>query len=241
MNPAAIMMFRDEEDIIYETLKKWQAIGIQAFYLTDNCSTDNSMKEVERFRAEAGNITVSIMNSNILNYPGREVYNFMKDKAIHYGHDWIFPIDADEQPASTIPDFDLHKYLEELADASEFYFCSFSIPYRDNFCNGKSRWHEPQRKVFGRVPYAWTLSYGSHQFDTQFSEKRDDFFYEHYPVRSYEQFRKKAINYMTAMVGNPDLLYHPHALNHEKWKEQGESFIENLYESCLSTLQWPPL
>ena len=46
---------------------------------------------------------------------------------------------------------------------------------------------------------------------------------------------------MTAMVGNPDLLYHPHALNYEKWKEQGESFIENLYESCLNTLQWPPL
>jgi hypothetical protein len=169
----------------------------------------------------------------------KTICNNLKNRAIADGCDWIFPIDADEQLVLPFTYENLLDYLTDLQKLSDFHFCAFEIPYKDIFPTGE-KWHEPQKKVFGRFPAQWVLSYGSHLVERVKPIEVEDGYYAHYPIRSYEQFKSKVTAYMTAFYQNPDMRSHAHARNYHLWQQQGEPFIQQLYDTCLATLQWPP-
>lgn len=255
MRPAVIMMFRNEADILSQTLHHWYNLGIRDFYLVDNGSTDGSRLCAEQF-ASMGVANVHIWFDTTTDFQQKAICNNLKNRAIADGCDWIFPIDADEQICfdSGINKYayfgnvrtkygNLIEYLEGLERRTDTHFCAFEIRYKDNFpakIGMACKWHEPQRKVFGRFPASWILSYGNHVIENTMCIELNDIWYEHYPVRSYEQFKSKATAYMEAFHQNPDMKNHPHTRNYHLWQQQGEPFIQQLYDTCLATLQWPP-
>ena len=53
MKPAAVMMFRDEADILGRCLDHWQTAGIDKFFLCDNGCKDASAASAEEPRRNA--------------------------------------------------------------------------------------------------------------------------------------------------------------------------------------------
>ena len=236
MKPAVLLMYRNEADIIYQTLSHWWTLGIGNFYLMDNASTDESNMEVQRFM-NTHRCTVKCFYTDKTNWPGREVYNEMKNIALKDGCDWIFPIDADEQLALPSQFEQVQEWLSTLKP--ETHFCAYLIPYLNIFPTGR-KLHSPQQKVFGRFTADWIISYGNHVIENTKMDQVYGAHYRHYPVRSYEQFYTKTTNYMKAMANNEHLTSHPHARNYERWKAEGDTFVQKLYDECLNTLIWPP-
>lgn len=240
MKPAVILMFRNEADILPECLYHWHVLGVRNFYLIDNGSDDESDMIVQWFESLSGS-KVTYKYTDRKDFPQAEFINRYKNKALADGCDWIFPADADEflripEQYSTIQD-----YLNTVEP--ETFFVAYQIRYKDIFLKDSnlSKWHEPQRKVFGKFPANWQISYGNHIASTGNMIELDDIWYDHYPIRSYKQFHEKVTNYMEVLSNNPDFKNHPHVQNYEKWICEGDKFIEKLFDQCLSTLQWPPL
>ena len=240
MKPAVIMMYRDEEDILYQTLKHWHNLGIRNFYLIDNNSTDKSRQEAELFAFQFHKVNVKFYQNPHDNYIAKAWYNAVKNTALADGCDWIFPIDADEQ-LSLPEEFDqIQDWLACLR--SDYHFCAYLIPYLDIFPTGE-KIHEPQQKTFGRFAADWVLTHGNHFVENTKMVAGDigGAYYKHYPIRSYEQFYRKTTQYMRAMANNPEFAGHAHARNFKTWQEQGDTFVQKLYEECLHTLIWPPV
>ena len=95
MKPAVLMVYKDESDILRESLTAWHSLGISDFYLCDNASSDESAGIVQEFAMIEG-INVRQYRNASVTWVGREMYNAMKFDALSDGCDWIFPTDADE-------------------------------------------------------------------------------------------------------------------------------------------------
>lgn len=224
MSTAVIMMFRDEADILDQCLQHWQSLGIDKFYLCDNGSIDSSYLIAKKYDPD----TIKDMRTN---WPGREVLNKLKNKALEDGHTWIFPIDADE--FLTLPHkHTLHEWLAKYDDTPQY--CWGEIKYLNIRPNGKLDWQEPHRKVFGKLHPDWMISMGNHVIEHNVATL-DPYgaYYRHYSLRSYPQFRQKMINYMTAF-GNSQFKDHPHAKSFLEWQVKGEDYLISVWNTLLN-------
>ena len=88
MSAAAVMMVRDEADILPHTLA-WLSSQVDAVYMLDNRSSDDS-----RVIASAAGATV-IDDSEVGYYQSAKTSS-LAQRAFRDGHQWVFPIDADE-------------------------------------------------------------------------------------------------------------------------------------------------
>lgn len=211
------MMARDEADIIEQSLSHWQRLGVKNFYLCDNGSEDDTLKEMQEECPGA-----YIIEEKATDWPGRRVLNHLKDRAIDDGCDWIFPADADE--FLIIPNrLTLSEWLETLDAKSGW----AEIPYLNFICNQPPKWQEPHRKCFGLLTKQMTICMGNHMIEESGPTfKAHGAYYEHFPFRSFEQFRKKTINYMLAF-SQTQFQDHPHAIDFIQWQREGEAFLQN--------------
>ncbi len=225
ITPAVLMMFRDEADIIAKSLMHWHSIGVKSFYLCDNGSDDLSQKIAAWFLKENAEKSQCITHRSDT-WEGRKVYNTLKLEALKDGCHWLFPADADEflqlpTGCDTVQDW-LAQYPQAPAVGL--------MPYLNIYPSGREVWQEPQRKCFGYFTPEMTISVGNHLVENHTDTLNPlGAYYRHYSVRSYPQFRWKMINWMTAFQGSefPD---HPHVENYRRWKAEGETFLENLYD-----------
>lgn len=234
MRPAVLMMYRDEADILQHSLAHWYALGVRDFYLCDNLSEDKSEVACIDFKLEHELAMVIHYRDQRPDWPGRERINQMKEQAIAEGCDWIFPADADEFLQMGDRYYCIQDFCAALQSLADSEYCSFEVPYLNIFPNGKTEWQRPQRKVFGKLRPDWIISMGNHLIENADSIElhHTQCYYRHYPIRSYQQFRRKMINWWTAFHNGPHQT-HEHAKHWHKWQEQGETYIENLYNELL--------
>jgi glycosyltransferase involved in cell wall biosynthesis len=225
IRPALLMMFRDEADILEQTLTHWRDLGIQRFYLCDNSSKDNSADI-------AANFADTVRMEYRTNWPASDVINTLKADAQRDGYNWIFPVDADEQIALPEGCDDLYDYIRCLDVKTDF--AIIELDYLNIYPNGKQYIQGTHRKVFGKFRSGWEIAMGNHLILNQPpTHDPKGAYYKHYGIRGYDQFRTKMINYMEAFnqMPFPD---HPHAQSYHLWQAQGESYIEQLYQNMLA-------
>lgn len=88
MSTAAVMMVRDEADIIGHTID-WLYTQVDAIYMLDNRSTDGTRELAE----EAGAVVVD--DSEVGYYQSAKT-SALAQRALRDGHAWVIPCDADE-------------------------------------------------------------------------------------------------------------------------------------------------
>lgn len=233
MKIAVLMMFRDEADILEGCLEHWYALGIRNFYLCDNRSADNSILIPELFVSlkaqEDTTLYTYVGRDPATDWPGKRVINSLKEKALNDGCDWLFPADADE--FLQLPDgHTLESWIAQYPTIPAW----GELPYLNILPNGREYWQEPQKKACGYIDYCMTISMGNHLIEGVAPILgMGGAYYKHYPVRSYEQFKRKLINYMIAFHQSPHQ-DHPHAQAYKVWVVEGERYIQDRYDALLN-------
>ena len=223
MKPAVVMMVRDEADILEHCLHHWEGLGVTEFNICDNASQDETPNILKRFAASK-KLNVRLSHESATDWPGRRVINALKDQAVDDGGDWIFPADADE--FLDIPFASVEDWIKSLECDKGW----GELPYLNILPNGKKNWQRPQKKAFGVIDKSMTISMGNHLIEGVAPTINVlGGHYQHYSIRSYEQFKRKMENYMIAF-NQSSFKDHPHAVSHKLWQEHGEDYIKQLWE-----------
>lgn len=228
---AVLMMFKDEEDIIGKCIDHWAKLGVDAFYLCDNGSTDDSMGCA--LHSININKTDYVFTHCIkTDFPQRQMINVLKGMAIKDGHQWIFPIDADE--FLMLPQG--YTLIDQWLVDSYYYVTDFfysQIRYKNIMPNGQY-WFEPEhKKCYGRLNPDWNISIGNHEI-----EGVKPLFYDssahlnHYQYRSYEQFKRKKLTFFKAFE-KAGYLDHPFVQQYRLYQKHGEAYLEQMWDYLL--------
>lgn len=228
MKIAVLMMFRDEADILRKCLEHWYSLGVRDFYLCDNGSVDGSREIVKDFFAY-NQLSGPAYIDRATDWPGRRIINALKEKALNDGCDWLFPADADE--FLHLPEG--HTLESWIGQYPTTHACG-ELPYFNILPNGVEYWQEPQRKACGYIDSEMTISMGNHLIEGVVPTlDMGGAYYKHYPVRSYEQFKRKLTNYMIAFHRSQHQ-DHPHAQAYNVWVVEGEQYIQDRYNAMIN-------
>ena len=207
---AAVMMLKDEEDIIWLNLNWLYFIGFRRFVLLDNNSNDNTRSEIMRFRQARSDVELLVLDDPIVRYMQAQKTTalFRTANSIWPDLKWIFPIDADEflipqrgmnvlsniDPkvhAITIPK--TQHFRTAMEDEGKILTLS-AMPSRGPLCRVPPKLvprsavelsigqgnHKLTRIDHGQVIYAGGFQHG--------------FYYREFPYRSCRQFISKVCN-----------------------------------------------
>ncbi len=95
---AAVMMVKDEADIIRANLDWLHGIGVRHFAIIDNDSTDATPDEIRRFAADKSDVRMLLEHDTIVAHFQAEKTTHMCRMALAEWPDveWHIPVDADE-------------------------------------------------------------------------------------------------------------------------------------------------
>ena len=230
---AVLMMFKDEEDIIGRCIDHWAKLGVDHFYLCNNGSTDNSAFEV--LDAQLRNCAQFTITHTIKeDFPQREMINKLKTMAIKDGHQWLFPIDADEFLCLRKTGFETIKgWLLDHPGSEDGYIVG-QYPYKNIMPNGVY-WFEPEhKKVYGRLNPDWNISIGNHEIEgiKRTSLYDGGAYLNHYQYRSYDQFKRKKLTFFKAFE-KAGYLDHKFVKEYRLYKKHGEAYLEQMWDYLL--------
>jgi glycosyltransferase involved in cell wall biosynthesis len=230
---AVLMMFKDEEDIIGKCIDHWAKLGVDAFYLCNNGSTDNSAFEV--LQSQLRNCAQFTITHTIKeDFPQREMINYLKELALKDGHQWLFPIDADEFLCLNATGFETLKGWIMDRNTTEDGYIYGQYPYKNIMPNGVS-WFEPEhKKCYGRFSPDWNISIGNHEIEGVKTTVWDDggAYLNHYQYRSYEQFKRKKLTFFKAFE-KAGYLDHKFVKEYRLYQKHGEAYLEQMWDNLL--------
>ena len=95
---AALMLVKDEADIIGHNLRWLHHIGVRHFVVMDNLSTDGTRAEIELFEAGHAEAELVVLEDPTVAYLQSQKTSAMARfaKARWPEIDWVLPVDADE-------------------------------------------------------------------------------------------------------------------------------------------------
>ncbi len=218
------MQVKDEADIIEAALLRWIGMGAERVFVFDDRSTDDTRKILERIGLNTGR--VGFAHRETEPYQMAKHINLLKDLLVrHYACNWIIPADADE--VWHFPNNDPSTFFASLPKTPSW----GEVPYYDNFPNGVRKIHPTHKKCFGYLTEEMEISIGNHIIldgDKWPKIENHGVYIEHYPVRTYEQMKRKLINHMTAYKEQHPSHYH--GQNWHEWHEMGEAFFERKWK-----------
>jgi len=228
---AVLMMYRNEEDIIGQCIEHWAALGVDEFFLCNNLSTDNSHEIAVSTLVKCGKQAYHLEAYEDV-FPQRYIVNYLKTKALEAGHQWIFPIDADEFLCLNESFFIKSLKDFESCTTKHGYVCG-QYSYKNIMPNGVS-WIEPHhKKVFGRLDPDWNISIGNHEIEGVGATLPDYGAYlNHYQYRSYEQFKRKKITFFKAFM-RAGYYDHPFVQQYRLFQKHGEAYLEQMWDYLL--------
>jgi len=228
---AVLMMYRNEEDIIGQCIEHWSGLGVDEFFLCDNNSTDKSHKIAVSTLAKCGKQAYHL-NAYEDNFPQRYIVNYLKTKALEAGHQWLFPIDADE--FLCLDESSIIKSLKDFQSCTTKEGYAYGqYRYKNIMPNGVS-WFEPNhQKVFGRLNPDWNISIGNHVIEGVDSIlPAYGVHLNHYQYRSYDQFRRKKITFFKAFM-RAGYYDHPFVRQYRLYQKHGEAYLEQMWDNLL--------
>jgi len=226
---AVLMMFKDEEDIIGKCIDHWSRLGVDQFYLCENGSSDKSLEIVRSLP-----VPYKMLYSNASDFPQRKIVNELKAMAIKDGHQWLFPIDADEFLNLGDVGYTCIRDFINARHHSLFpphYVCQYQ--YKNIMPNGAS-WVEPEhKKVFGKFKPEWNISIGNHQIENvNIFFEIESIWLDHYQYRSYEQFKRKKLTFFKAFE-KAGYLDHKFVKEYRLYQKHGEAYLEQMWDYLL--------
>ena len=231
---AVLRIFKDEEDIIGKCIDHWAGLGVDAFYLCNNGSTDQST-ECALHSIHTNKADYSLIHYGATDFPQRKMINILKDIAIKDGHQWLFPIDADE--FLNIGDAGFQNIQQWLLSLSETWtfggFTYGQYRYLNRMPNGMT-WVEPEhKKAFGKISPLWNISIGNHEIEGVAPTIPDGGAYlNHYQYRGYEQFKRKKITFFKAFE-KAGYLDHKFVKEYRLYQKHGEAYLEQMWNYLL--------
>lgn len=95
MSVAALMLVKDEEDIIRATLDNL-SYHVDHVYVLDNMSTDSTWDILLEYQREAGEDFLTLDSDLEIGYWQAKKTTRLARRAMADGHSWVLPCDADE-------------------------------------------------------------------------------------------------------------------------------------------------
>jgi hypothetical protein len=205
---AAVTMVRNEADVIHAALTNLYVQGIRLFVVMDNDSTDETMRRIEGFRSEHGDVEMLIVSDFDRNYfQSRKVTALYRMAAHYFSATHVYPFDADEflRPAGR----GASDLASTLAEARLQDHSTWSLRWRTCIRTEDGRIHaavnpSQWRKVIVRAVPGLVIGEGLHEahsprrrfpLGTRMRKERAPFIDNlevlHLPVRSAAQLRSK--------------------------------------------------
>ncbi len=185
---VATILAKNEEDIIGKNIEHHINQGISHFIVTDNNSTDATRSIVQKYPE-----VKEIIDEQGDNHDQSTWVTHMARLACRLNPDWIVHLDADE----------LWMGLGNLKRMDCFAFSSTSMYLHPPALTFDEMRHyldfdeldlPGECKVGHRPDPEIVLFHGNHGFNRLVVETKD-IWRHHYPIRSYEQFRTKALGH----------------------------------------------
>lgn len=231
MSVWGVTMMKDEEDVAYGVIAH-MACELDGIIVADNNSTDNTRLELQRAKdelARSGHALESVCQIEIVDDPEVGYYQSRKmtdlaRRAVSYGADWIVPFDADEiwtaehQIAKTLKEMPGH--ISVVTAALYNHFCT-ALDREQGTPFERIVWRQKQPGVLPKVAFRWastaTILQGNHAVVGTAGDTVGGLEIRHFPYRSWEHFRRKAINGAAAYAAT-DLSEHEGA----HWRGYGQ-------------------
>lgn len=187
---VATILVKDEADIIGANIEHHIEQGVSQFIVTNNRSTDDTRSIVERYPE-----VVEIIDEEDETHHQSKWVTRMARLACKLKPDWIVHLDADELWGG----LGQLRHIRTEAAGSErmlFHFPAptFTLYTMRHFLRPILGLPE-ERKVAHRPNPDIEITHGNHGFTAPASiTPTPDIYRHHYPIRSYEQFARKAID-----------------------------------------------
>lgn len=219
---TAILMVKNEADIIAATLTH-TLTQVDRIIVADNGSTDGTRDILNDFASAA----VTVRDDPDPAYRQSQKMSALAARAADAGATWVVPIDADElwsHPTMTITEF-LHEIPTDRAIVRAQLF-DYVATGRDDTAEPNPvkritwRRRTPAKlpKVAVRPTVAVTIHQGNHGAEYFHPDPVGGLIVRHFPYRSPEQMRRKAITGSAALHAAPEL---PHTSG-QHWRDYAE-------------------
>lgn len=205
MKLAAILMAKDEEDVAFHTILHLAEEGCDTIIVANNMSTDNTereIKKVQRLLKGSPCEVVLVQDNEVGYYQSKKMTDLARMAHEVYGADWIIPCDFDEiwlshrdnikNFLSSLPDHinivhaDLYNHFGTGVDPHG------AIPFQ-NMC-----WRQAEKGALPKVAFRWQdeaiIGQGNHSVMLNGAQTVTGLQIRHFPYRSWEHFKRKAIN-----------------------------------------------
>lgn len=185
----ATILAKNEEDIIATNIEHHIEQGVSKFIVTDNNSTDRTKSIVEKYSE-----VVEIIDEPGDTHSQSEWVTRMSKIACKFKPDWIIHLDADElwcglqslkkidEPIASCERMLLHPPVEQEFSLlnNRFYMNLDNLPI-------------PQEcKIAHKPDPTFVIEHGNHAVRGKIGKHTRDVYRHHYPVRSFEQWQRKA-------------------------------------------------
>lgn len=211
-SPKLIMtlLVKDEEDILEENMLFHKSMGVDAFIVTDNNSTDRSPEIIEKYKKQAW--VLECINEKGTNYNQKEWVDRMiwKAKTVYHA-DWVINADADElwyTPSGNLKKELSHTRANVLKCELKSVYPEQNKPFRswtkvvrciDNpekyDLSKYSIFNKQRNKVLHRAAGYVQIAMGNHKV-AMFPRRnaKSNILVYHYNIRGKEAFLKKMMN-----------------------------------------------
>lgn len=237
----AVMMVKDESDVIDQTIMHLFNSGIDGLVVADNRSTDGTRAQIASL---ARHFNIALIDDDEIGYYQSRKITRLAGLAARFGAAWIIPVDADE----------IWYSLSDLNLADELRACPgdvISVPMWNHFCTLSDRpegspferlvYRQEARNPLNKVAFRWcherTIAAGNHHVLNASGQVIESAQYliaiRHFPYRSARQFVNKARNGLAAYQAAPDL---PESLG-SHWRMYGQTLIDHGEEALIAHFQ----
>lgn len=207
----AVLMVRDEEDVIFHTLEHLKTEGVTGVALANNLSSDGTMDEVHRWRDQYIHgdprdwpiRTALFDDEDPAYYQSRKMTNLANLVQGFYGAEWIVPVDADELwCGENMPLADHLRRMPAKVDCVQAALFNYYPTSQDNQDKAnpfeRIERRDPNAAPLPKVALRWrpgmVIHQGNHGADGWSHQGIGGASVRHFPWRSPEQFERKVRN-----------------------------------------------
>lgn len=230
----AVLMVKNEADVIEHTLRHAVAQGVDHVLAVDNGSSDGTLEILQRL---ASSLPIHVGFDREIAYYQSEKMTFLTRWAGRRGADWVIPMDADEFwfAAGTTLGEHLRRTSADILEAEMFNLFPTPENPLPSGLDGKLRF-DHARHILGKTalrahPMAW-LSMGNHE-GLRPGMTGGGLFIAHLPWRSEEQFVRKVRQGAEALAAAKSLEGHLGA----HWREQAALETAEAHRAWLRVLE----
>lgn len=241
----AITMMRDEQDVAWQVLAHMAEEWVDGIIVADNGSTDGTHDLIMQAKSELSVPMVVLDDPEVGYYQSRKMTELARLAAESYGAHWIVPFDADELWFSHLNRLGLVLREQEEIDVVEVEMFDHVPTWIDETTGtafSSMVYRKTERNDFRKVAFRWQpgaeIKQGNHGVylpsprRAPETEEALGLEIRHFPYRSAEQFRRKAINGAEAYAATDlDVSIGAH------WRQYGEIYRRHGAEGITAVFE----